>query len=150
MHEIAFNEGLKVVEKNTFELFRYITTFINCIAYTIVWNLLGELLAIVYFMGPSLMGVGFWNGYSVRQICIETSKMTPEFWEAHNSDCIELVNHKFIFFMKIITTLLTQCVIIYFFKNVILYTLKIVPRFLKIVPRFLKIVPRFFKKCILK
>ena len=145
MHEIAFNEGLKVVEKNTFELFRYITTFINCIIHTIVWNVLGELLAIMYFMGPSLMGLGFWNGYSVRQICIETSKMTPEFWEAHNTDCIELVNNKFIFFMKIITTLLTQCGVIYTLCK-LFYYIYICIHMYTYVYIVKKIVPKFLKK----
>jgi len=52
-------------------------------------------LARLYLYGPALGGWGFWNGLDVAVICSHKTHLLPEFWQAHPTECLQLIGQGF-------------------------------------------------------
>ncbi len=65
--------------------------FINC--FTVP-------LLIIYFHGPEIYNIGFWNGRSNIDICTRVTNLTPEFWLNLPDQCDRVVHDKFITFCQ--------------------------------------------------
>lgn len=60
--------------------------------YTIEWP-----LRLLYFHGPSISAIGFWNGMSPEQIChvLTNSKLPHDFWYRSEEDCYAMVERQY-------------------------------------------------------
>lgn len=57
-------------------------------------------LLIIYFHGPEIYNMGFWNGRSNVDICTRITNLTPEFWQTLPDQCDRLVYDRFISFCR--------------------------------------------------
>jgi len=65
----------------------------------------GSPLAVLYFHGPAVMQVGFWQGSSAIDICSKVSSLPADFWSLHREDCNELVFTRFENFVVIVAAI---------------------------------------------
>ena len=54
----------------------------------LVWQPLKRL----YLLGPSVLGLGFWEGQSTEDICAQLSTAPSSFWVAHLDECQALID----------------------------------------------------------
>jgi len=79
-----------------------IEAFITYIYDCVVVNHLRKL----YFFGPSIYNVGFWNGRHQTEICQQISGYNQIFWSQHWFECYELTEERFVAFKTTIEVVL--------------------------------------------
>ena len=64
----------------------------------VAWYLIGFPLRILYFNGPSLAGLGFWEGRSGEDICSQLTNVDASFWifgDDRKQACLDIIDRKF-------------------------------------------------------
>jgi hypothetical protein len=61
-----------------------------------VWNYVCvEPLYVLFRAGPSIHGVGFWQGKSDSEVCAEMTNTRGQFWTENSSECQDLIHKRF-------------------------------------------------------
>ena len=76
-------------------------------------------LARLYLYGPALGGWGFWNGMDLSIICAQKTQLSPEFWNDHPYECIQIVSRNFYSVVVLCETVLYFMFVWMFVKCVI-------------------------------
>ena len=67
----------------------------------------------LFFHGPSIMGVGFWQGKSPTDMCAELTTFASDFWAAHPAECDQIVHqHLRTFLVSVETALYSTLLVI--------------------------------------
>ena len=73
----------------------------------------------LYFHGPQIGGIGFWEGLSLYEICARLTNVPELHWTLHSGECAGLIERKFnsflipcyfILYISMLATLLRLCI----------------------------------------
>ena len=70
---------------------------LDCLVTTYEWIIVNPLRQLYYY-GPNFGHFGFWSGMGQTEMCQILTPMTHSFWIQHPSECVQLLDTKFMAF----------------------------------------------------
>jgi len=108
----------------------YFTVGLQCLIYQVYNVLVMYPLQTLYFNGPSVYNIGFWQGLPDEDICATITKTSADIWRQVPKKCTEILWQHFGGFHVAVLSLL-YAVFVYRFLNYLYFRLLILPYLLK-------------------
>lgn len=75
-------------------LYRYVSSACFSASAYMVDLFIGFPVRSLYLKGPSISGIGFWEGRDIAGICSYFSNLPATFWLTHIRECTEMIDKK--------------------------------------------------------